>query len=46
MGIFAMKDVFIATNMEFRENLGGWQSREWKNVKRFARTRWAQLFHT
>ena len=46
LGCFAMKDVFIATNMELRENLGGWQSREWKNVKRLARTRWGHMFHT
>lgn len=46
LGLFAMKDVFIATNLEFRENLGGWQSREWKNCKRLARTRWTNLFHT
>jgi hypothetical protein len=46
LGRFAKKDVFIATNMELRENLGGWQSREWKNVKRLACTRWGHLFHT
>lgn len=46
LGRFAMKDVFIATNIELRENLGGWQSREWKNVKRLACTRWGHCFHT
>jgi hypothetical protein len=46
LGLFAAIDVFIATNMALRENLGGWQSRDWKDVKRLARTRWAQLFHT
>ena len=46
MGCFAKKDVFIATNMALREHLGGWQSREWKDVKRLARTRWTQMFHT
>lgn len=46
LGCFAKKNVFIATNMELRENLGGWQSREWKNVKRLARTRWVHMFHT
>lgn len=45
LGCFAMKDVFIATNMELREKLGGWQSRQWKAVKRSARTRWGHLFH-
>lgn len=46
LGCFAKKDVFVATNMALREELGGWQSREWKNVKRLARTRWNALFHT
>ena len=46
LGFFAAKDVFIATNMARREELGGWQSREWKNVKRLAQTRWRNLFHT
>src|SRR3981081_1752281 len=46
LGFFAAKDVFIATNMALRENLGGWESSEWKDVKRLARTRWAHLFHT
>ena len=46
LGLFADQDVFIATNLALRENLGGWQSREWKNVKRLARARWTQLFHT
>jgi hypothetical protein len=46
LGLFAAKNVFIATNLALRENLGGWQSREWKDVKRKARARWNQLFHT
>jgi hypothetical protein len=46
LGFFAMRDVFIATNLSLREQLGGWESREWKDVKRLARTRWAHLFHT
>lgn len=46
LGLFAKKDVFIATNIALRENLGGWESREWKDVKRLARTRWVHLFHT
>jgi hypothetical protein len=32
--------------MALRESLGGWESREWKDVKRLARTRWTHLFHT
>lgn len=46
LGFFAKKDVYIATNLALRENLGGWESREWKDVKRLARTRWGHLFHT
>jgi hypothetical protein len=44
LGLFADQDVFIATNFALREALGGWQSREWKKVKRLARARWTQLF--
>lgn len=46
LGHFADRDVFIATNCAFREDLGGWQSRQWKEVKRAARANWNQLFHT
>jgi hypothetical protein len=46
LGLFAAKDVFIATNIAFRDDLGGWQSREWKTVKRAARAKWTQLFHS
>jgi hypothetical protein len=46
LGLFPEKDVFIATNHALREDLGGWQSRGWKDVKRRARTVWNWLFHT
>lgn len=45
LGLFAADDAFIATNCVLRETLGGWQSREWKEVKRTAHRRWTQLFH-
>jgi hypothetical protein len=45
LGLFVKKDFFIATNHALRADLEGWQSREWKTVKRMARTKWAQLFH-
>jgi len=45
LGLFADKDVFVATNYALREELGGWQSREWKQVKRRARAVWSSLFH-
>ena len=43
--LFAKKNVFVATNFAFREDLGEWQSREWKNVKRAALAGWRRLFH-
>jgi len=43
LGSFADKDVFVATNYALRSELGGWQSREWKNVKRTAHRRWTAL---
>ena len=46
LGLFAAKDVFVATHYELRENLGGWESREWKNVKKRAKARWRILFNT
>ena len=44
LGLFALEDVWIATNAALREYLGGWQSREWKEVKRTARANWRVLF--
>jgi hypothetical protein len=46
LGLFAEKNVFIATNHALREALGGWESREWKIVKRAARACWNRLFGT
>jgi hypothetical protein len=45
LGLFAWKDVFIATNHALREDLGRWESREWKTVKRAARAEWRRLFN-
>jgi hypothetical protein len=45
LGLFAEKDAFIATTFALREELGGWQSREWRQVKRTAKQKWASLFH-
>jgi hypothetical protein len=45
LGLFAAKDVFVAGEVALREQLGGWQSREWKNVKRNARAVWNALFN-
>lgn len=45
LGLFASKDIFIATNHALREDLGGWESREWRTVKRAARAEWRRLFN-
>jgi hypothetical protein len=44
LGLFAAKDVFVATNYALRSDLGGWESREWKKVKRAAGAAWRRLF--
>ncbi len=46
LGFFAKRDVFVATNFALREDLGGWQSRQWRDVKRKAGTVWRQAFST
>jgi hypothetical protein len=43
LGLFAWRDVFIATNHAMREDLGGWESREWKIVKRTALASWRRI---
>lgn len=45
LGQFAKKDIFISTNFALREQLGGWQSRKWKDVKRAAKACWRRLFN-
>lgn len=44
LGLFPGIDVFVLTNHARREDLGGWQSREWKLVKRTAAAVWRQIF--
>lgn len=46
LGSFAKKDVFVATNYALREDLGGWQSREWRAVKKTCAAIWRAIFHT
>jgi len=46
LGLFPQKDAYIATNHALRELLGGWQSREWKEIKRTASAIWRWLFPT
>ena len=46
LGRFVAKDVFIATNYAIRDELGGWQSRAWRDAKLKSRTVWSNLFHT
>lgn len=42
--LFAWTDILIATGHALRSDLGGWQSREWKVVKRDSRAAWRRLF--
>lgn len=44
LGRFAERDVLVATNHALRSDLGGWQSRAWKEVKRLALAIWRTLF--
>jgi hypothetical protein len=46
LGLFARKDVFIAMDLVRRDELGGWQDRRWKEVKRRAAARWRGVFFT
>jgi hypothetical protein len=46
LGRFPIQDVLIVTNFARREDLGGWQSRAWKAVKRKALAVWRALFPT
>jgi hypothetical protein len=43
-GLFAEMDVFVATNFALRSELGGWESREWKQARRNATVEWNGLF--
>jgi hypothetical protein len=45
LGRFVEKDIFVATNFALRDELGGWGSRQWRDVKVMSRTVWVNLFH-
>jgi hypothetical protein len=45
LGLFAAKDVFVATNYALRSDLHKWESKQWKEAKRRARTEWTHLFN-
>lgn len=45
LGRFAAKDEFVAIHYVLREDLGGWNSREWKIEKQRAKTEWTNLFY-
>lgn len=44
LGFLASRDIFVATTYALREALGGWQSREWKQIKRRAGAQWRSMF--
>ena len=46
LGCFAAQDVFVATNMQRRDLLGGWDSEEWKLAKRNALVIWRKILYT
>jgi hypothetical protein len=43
-GRFADKDVYVALNWEYRENLGGPQDREFDREREICKAKWLQLF--
>lgn len=45
LGGFSEIDVFICLDWEYRDSLGGPNSREWKNFILRSKTLWKQLFH-
>jgi len=44
LGFLASRDIFVATTYALREALGGWQSRECKQIKRRAGAQWRPMF--
>ena len=44
MGLFPIQDTFVSTEYARRDMLGGWESREWKIIKRRACAIWRNLF--
>ena len=46
LGLFAEKDVFVATHHEFRCQLGEFESKAWKDAKSRAKAEWRALCHT
>lgn len=44
-GSFSEKDVFVALNWDFREDLGGPESREWRDARERCKAEWRKLFH-
>lgn len=46
LGLFAEKDVFIATHHALRSDLGAWESRAWRDTKVRAKTEWGHLCNT
>lgn len=44
LGMFAQKDVLVLVEHALREDLGGWQSPEWIQIKRNVGASWRVLF--
>jgi hypothetical protein len=45
-GRFADKDVFVALNWRYREDLGGPQDKEFNREREICKAEWRKLFHT
>lgn len=45
-GRFADKDVYVALNWEYRENLGGPQDKEFDREREICKAEWRKLFNT
>ena len=45
LGCFADKDIFVALAWDFRENLGGPASREWRDFIERSKAEWRKLFN-
>lgn len=44
LGLFPVQDAFVSTEYARRDLLGGWETREWKIIKRRACAIWRNLF--
>lgn len=46
LGRFAERDVLVLTHWCLRSDLGGWNTREWRDAREVCKSRWTSLFNT